>query len=178
MAAHPVRERDVVHEQGRVVATGGQPGSLSVPGDVEQADRDTVELVSRRCSDQLTRGDGVSGQQQIPTVHVKFKRAAHDHLTRLLTPSERGNARNLHHIVQLDALHPRVLVRQRSTAGRSICQRRWHRSRAKTPQHVSAADGLRALMRDETKRYGAGSVIQAVVNGPRSGEDTRLWVTE
>jgi hypothetical protein len=41
-----------------------------------------------------------------------------------------------------------------------------------------AAASLSALMRDETKRYGAGSVIQAVVKGRRGGEDTRLRVTE
>src|SRR5262249_47175611 len=44
------------------------------------------------------------------------------------------------------------------------------------PQHAAAS--LAALMRDETKRYGAGSVIQAVVKGRRGGEDVRLLVTE
>jgi len=44
------------------------------------------------------------------------------------------------------------------------------------PQHAAASLG--ALMRDETKRYGAGSVIQAVVKGRRGGEDARLRVTE
>jgi hypothetical protein len=44
------------------------------------------------------------------------------------------------------------------------------------PQHAAAS--LAALMRDETKRYGAGSVIQAVVKGRRGGEDARLRVTE
>lgn len=41
-----------------------------------------------------------------------------------------------------------------------------------------AAARLQALMRDETKRYGAGSVIQAVVKGRRGGKDTQLRVTE
>jgi hypothetical protein len=41
-----------------------------------------------------------------------------------------------------------------------------------------AAASLGALMRDETKRYGAGSVIQAVVKGRRGGEDARLRMTE
>jgi hypothetical protein len=41
-----------------------------------------------------------------------------------------------------------------------------------------AAASLSGLMRDETKRYGAGSVIQAVVKGRRGGEDARLRVTE
>jgi hypothetical protein len=41
-----------------------------------------------------------------------------------------------------------------------------------------AAASLAALMRDETKRYGAGSVIQAVVKGRRGGKDARLRVTE
>jgi hypothetical protein len=44
------------------------------------------------------------------------------------------------------------------------------------PQHAAASLG--ALMRDQTKRYGAGSVIQAVVRGRRRGEDARLRVTE
>ena len=44
------------------------------------------------------------------------------------------------------------------------------------PQHAAASLG--ALMRDETKRYGAGSVIQAVVKGRRGGDDARLRVTE
>jgi hypothetical protein len=43
-------------------------------------------------------------------------------------------------------------------------------------QHAAAS--LATLMRDETKRYGAGSVIQAVVKGRRGGEDARLRVTE
>lgn len=36
--AHPVRERDVVHEQGRIVPPRRQPGCLSVSRDVKQAD--------------------------------------------------------------------------------------------------------------------------------------------
>jgi hypothetical protein len=44
------------------------------------------------------------------------------------------------------------------------------------PRHAAASVG--ALMRDETKRYGAGSVIQAVVKGRRGGEDACLRVTE
>ena len=37
MAAHPVRESDVVHEQRQIVATGGQPGYLNVPGEAAGA---------------------------------------------------------------------------------------------------------------------------------------------
>jgi NAD(P)-dependent dehydrogenase (short-subunit alcohol dehydrogenase family) len=44
------------------------------------------------------------------------------------------------------------------------------------PKHAAAS--LAALMRDETKRYGAGSVIQAVIKGRRGGEDAQLRVTE
>jgi hypothetical protein len=56
---------------------------------------------------------------------------------------------------------------------------RWGYIRAATfisPQHAAAS--LSALMQDETRRYGAGSVIQAVVKGRRGGEDARLRVTE
>ena len=43
--AHPVRERDVVHEQRRIVAPRHQPGCLSFARDVKQADGDAVKSV-------------------------------------------------------------------------------------------------------------------------------------
>ena len=105
MSAHPVRERQVVHEQRRIVATRQQPGCLSVAIDVEQADRDAVKSVSRRRGQHLAGRDRVSGQKYIPALLLEFERVAHHGLGGSLTPRQRRDRRHRHHIVQLDALH-------------------------------------------------------------------------
>jgi hypothetical protein len=117
--AHPVRERDVVHEQRRIVPPRHQPGCLSVSRHVKEADRDAVKAVGRRRGQHLAGRDRVSGQQHVPTVVLELERMAHHRLGGPLAPCERRSPRHRHHVVQLDALHPGLkLARDKPPRGR------------------------------------------------------------
>jgi hypothetical protein len=55
----------------------------------------------------------------MPTVLLEFERVAHHRLGGPLAPCERRDPRHLHHIVQLDALHPGLeLARDKPPRGR------------------------------------------------------------
>jgi hypothetical protein len=117
--AHPVRERDVMHEERWNVPPRHQPGCLSVSCDVKQADRDAVKSVGRRRGQHLAGRDRVSGQQHMPTLLLELERMAHHRLGRPLTPCERRSPRHRHHVVQFDALHPGLeLARNKPPRGR------------------------------------------------------------
>ena len=68
MGAHPVRERLMVADQRRIVAPLAQPRRLRIAVHVEQAHSDGIEVGGGRRGDNLAGGDGISGEQQVPTL--------------------------------------------------------------------------------------------------------------
>ena len=127
MPAHPARERHVVYDQRRIVATRYQPGRLGVCIDIKQTDRDRVKPISRRSGQHLTRRDRVPGQQEVPTVPLQFKRMAHHRLggPADATRASGSMARAPHRAAR--RTRRRARARPRPTAGRSTCLRHWHR---------------------------------------------------
>jgi hypothetical protein len=99
--AHPVGERDVVRQQLVGIPAATQPLDLRWRVAVQQADCDAIEPVGGGRGDQLSRCDGVSGQQHVA---VARQRALDDGLDAAVAPCEVWSRRDLDDVAELDAV--------------------------------------------------------------------------
>ena len=88
LVAHPIGKCMVMHEEGRVVASGVQADGLCLGGGVEEAERDPVEEGRGWRSGDHDGGNWVATEKEMAALTLKLNRTSDSQLGRPLPPTQ------------------------------------------------------------------------------------------